>query len=179
MTDYDAVVYDLDGTLVELEVDWDAVETAVRERYAEADATPPGTDLWDLLEAVVEVDLTDVVEETIAAFEREGARNSRRLPHAEELLEREIPVGVCSLNCEAACRLALEEHGLRETVEAVVGRDTVTNSKPHPEPLLEAVSALGVDPERTLFVGDSARDERTARRAGTDFEYVGDGPSGH
>ncbi len=178
MIDYDAVVYDLDGTLVELDVDWGEVAADVLEVYTDAGIEPPGADLWELLEAAPDLDLAEPVEGTIAAHERSGARTSRRLPHAEELLEYDGPVAVCSLNCESACRIALDEHGLLKAVTVVVGRDTVTNSKPHPEPLLEAVAGLDVEPTRTLFVGDSPRDERTAKRAGTEFEYVGAGPSG-
>jgi HAD superfamily hydrolase (TIGR01509 family) len=54
----------------------------------------------------------------------------------------------------------------------IVGRDSVATEKPHPEPLLTTVEGLGAAPERTLFVGDSERDEKTARRAGTDYVYV-------
>ncbi|WIV66024.1 HAD family hydrolase [Natrialbaceae archaeon AArc-T1-2] len=179
MTEYDAVVYDLDGTLVRLEVDWDVATADVRDVYAEAGLDAAESSLWELLEAAAEAGLRESVEAVIATHEREGAREARRLPHADELRERTIPTGVCSLNCEAACRIALANHDLLESVEAVVGRDSVSNHKPHPEPLLEVVERLEADPGRTLFVGDSIRDEETARRAGTDFEYVGDGPSGH
>ncbi|WP_339102963.1 HAD-IA family hydrolase [Haloterrigena salinisoli] len=178
MTAYDAVVYDLDGTLAELDVDWDAVAVDVLEVYENADIEPPSRELWDLLDAASDVGLGADVESTIAAHERAGAETAPRLAHADELLERTVPVGVCSLNCEAACRIALEEHGLTEAVDAVVGRDTVATRKPDPEPLLEAVGELGVDPERALFVGDSDRDRVTAERAGVAFEFVGDGPSG-
>ncbi|MFC4541537.1 HAD family hydrolase [Halosolutus amylolyticus] len=178
MTDYDAVVYDLDGTLVHLDVDWEAVEREVRGVYHAADLEPPGNGLWDMLEAASELDVADDVEAAIAEYERAGARRSRRLPRADELPDRETQIGVCSLNCEAACRIALDEHDLTDGVDVVVGRDTVSNQKPHPEPLLKAVAELDVAPDRTLFIGDSATDERTADRAGVAFEYVGDGPSG-
>ena len=178
MTAYDAVVYDLDGTLVDLDVDWDAVAEDVLAVYEAATVEPASQDLWDLLENASAAGLASDVEETIAAHEREGAETSPRLDHADELLERAVPVGVCSLNCEAACRIALAEHDLEEAVEAVVGRDTVATKKPHPEPLLETIRTLDVDPEEALFVGDSARDQLTAERAGVAFEYVGDGPSG-
>ncbi len=179
MTDYDAVVYDLDGTLVILEVDWAAAAADVRERYLEAGIEPPGEGLWAMLEASEDHGLGAAVEAEIAAHERAGARRSPRLARADELLAREVPVGVCSLNAESACRIALEQHGLAGAVDVVVGRDTVSNHKPHPEPLLAAVEALGAEPGRTLFVGDTERDERTARRAGTAFEYVDDGPREH
>ncbi|WP_306059505.1 HAD family hydrolase [Natronococcus wangiae] len=178
MTEYDAIVYDLDGTLATLNVDWAAVATDVRTVYDDAGVIPPSDGLWDMLEAAADAGLTTDVESTIAAHEREGARTSRRLTHADELLERSVPVGVCSLNCEAACRIALEEHGLESAVETIVGRDTVATRKPAPEPLLETVRGLDAEPETALFVGDSARDEQTANRAGVDFEYVGTCPSG-
>ncbi|MFU8867138.1 HAD family hydrolase [Natronococcus sp.] len=172
MTEYDAVVYDLDGTLVDLEVDWNAVAIDVIAVYARAATEPPSENLWELLEAASNFEIAPAVEETIADHEREGARLSRRLARADEALGRTIPVGVCSLNCEAACRIALEVHDLEAVVDAVVGRDTVETRKPDPEPLLETVRGLGAEPANTLFVGDTDRDERTARRAGVDFEYV-------
>ncbi|WP_247001231.1 HAD family hydrolase [Halosolutus gelatinilyticus] len=175
MTGYDAVVYDLDGTVVHLDVDWSIVERDVRRVYEDAAIDPPGNGLWDMLEAADDHGVVDPVEDAIASHERAGARRSHRLPRADELLDRSVPVGVCSLNCEDACRIALSEHDLAEGVETVVGRDTVGTQKPHPEPLLEAVRALDAAPDRVLFVGDSATDERTADRAGVDFEYVGDG----
>jgi HAD superfamily hydrolase (TIGR01549 family) len=178
VSEYDAVVYDLDGTLVDLAVDWNAVAIDVVAVYARAATEPPSHNLWELLEAASNLEIAPAVEETIADHEREGARLSRRLAHADELLERSVPVGVCSLNCEAACRIALDEHDLEPAVGAVVGRDTVETRKPDPEPLLETVRGLDADPKTTLFVGDSERDERTAIRAGVDFEYVGAGPSG-
>ncbi|WP_255167505.1 HAD family hydrolase [Natrononativus amylolyticus] len=179
MTEYDAVVYDLDGTLVDLDVDWTSVALDVLELYAGAGASPPSEDLWELLAASSENGLGPEVESAIAAHEREGARTSRRLAHADELRERPVPIGVCSLNCEDACRIALEKHGLLEAVDAIVGRDSVGTRKPDPEPLLATVRELSATPDRTLFIGDSARDERTAERAGTAFSYVGDGPSGY
>lgn len=178
MTGYDAVVYDLDGTLVELDVDWNAVAVDVRKIYHRADVTPPGDGLWGMLEAAGDAGLGDAVEAAIAAHEHDGARTSERLAHADELLERSPPAGVCSLNCERACRIALEEHALSPAVDAVVGRDTVATWKPDPEPLLATVRELEADPEQVLFIGDSARDRQTADRAGVDFEYVDEGPSG-
>ena len=178
VSDYDAVVYDLDGTLVDLDVDWDAVAADVLAVYEDANVEPPSEDLWKLLGSARDVGLGADVESTIAAHERDGAETAPRLARADDLLERSVPVGVCSLNCETACRIALEEHGLDEAVDAVVGRDTVATRKPDPEPLLETVRKLGAEPDAALFVGDSARDQETAERAGVAFEYVGEGPSG-
>jgi len=171
--DYEAVVYDLDGTLVRLAVDWDEVTTDAASVLSARGVDTDGMDLWDILERADAEGLRGTVESTIADHEREGARTSRRLRLATALTG-ELPVAVCSLNCEAACRIALEIHGLDSHVDAIVGRDTVDGHKPDPEPLLAAVRGLSVAPERALFVGDSERDEVTARRAGVPFEYADD-----
>lgn len=167
-----AVVYDLDGTLVELAVDWAAVATDVIAVYEEHGIAAAGEGLWTLLENADSHGIHDAVEETISRHEREGARNSRRCKHAAELTEQTVPVGVCSLNCEASCRIALETHDLAASVTTVIGRDSVPTHKPNPEPLLAAVEQLGVAPADALFVGDSPRDKETAERAGVAFEYV-------
>jgi haloacid dehalogenase superfamily, subfamily IA, variant 1 with third motif having Dx(3-4)D or Dx(3-4)E len=170
--DPSAVVYDLDGTLVTLAVDWDAVATDVIAVYEDSGIDATGAGLWSLLEDADDHGIAEEVEAAISRHEREGARRSRRCGLADELPTRSVPVGVCSLNCEAACRIALETHGLATDVDAVVGRDSVATHKPDPEPLLATIEAIGVDPADAVFIGDSPRDETTAERAGVAFEYV-------
>ena len=170
--EYAGVVYDLDGTLVTLAVNWDAVANDVIRVYEDAGIDATGAGLWSLLEDAEEHGIADAVEAAISRHEREGARRSRRCGLADELADRSVPIGVCSLNCEAACRIALETHGLAADVDAVVGRDSVATHKPDPEPLVATLAALGVEPANALFVGDSLRDKKTANRAGVAFEYV-------
>jgi phosphoglycolate phosphatase len=170
---YDAVVYDLDGTLVELVVDWGAVRRAVADVFADSSVDPAGRDLWSLLDVATEAGIAAEVEETIASHERDGARESRRLPAADRL-PHDVPVSVCSLNCETACRIALETHDIADHVGAVVGRDTVPEHKPDPAPLLAALDRIGADPDGAVFVGDSRSDAETAAAAGTEFVWAAD-----
>ncbi|MFC5278004.1 HAD family hydrolase [Halorubrum rubrum] len=172
----DAIVYDLDGTLLELAVDWDAVADDVVGAYAANALVPPTGDLWSLLDAAADYGIEAVVHGTIADHERTGARESALLPLGERLAAGadDHPAAVCSLNCEDACRIALETHGLEGAVDAVVGRDTAETHKPEPESLLAAIEALGVEPERAAFVGDSESDAVTADRAGVPFVSVVD-----
>lgn len=171
MTEYDAYVYDLDGTLVDLVVDWDRVAKEVAS-VLEVRGVDPPDELWDMLHLAEETGHRPTVEAVISAHEREGARVSPRLPAADLLPDHDVPVGVCSLNCEAACRVALKTHDLTDRVDAVVGRDSVATEKPNPEPLLATIRALGVDSGRVLFVGDSERDAVTAERAGVPYLSV-------
>ena len=168
---YDALVYDLDGTLVRLDVDWDRVTEETAAILSARGIDTDGMTLWDVLETAEREGYRPNVEERIRDHEREGARSASRLALADTL-PAETPVAVCSLNCEAACRIALELHGIDNHVDAVVGRDTVETHKPDPQPLLAAIRALDAQPSSSLFVGDTERDERTAERAGVPFEYA-------
>lgn len=173
MESYDGVVYDLDGTLVRLDVDWTQARTDTAEALREHGIDVRDRSLWELLERGLAEGFDHLVESELASHEEEGARTSTAL-EAAVALPHTVPTGVCSLNCEAACRLALETHDLDDHVDVVVGRDTVGTTKPDPEPLLKAVERLAVSPEETLFVGDTERDAITAERAGIDFRFVDD-----
>lgn len=168
---YEGVVYDLDGTLVRLAVDWEATHETVVERLADHGVDASGMTLWEILNWADDNGARSTVETAISEHERGGAHSSRRLATAEEL-PRTVPVGVCSLNCEDACKIALDQHGLTDHVDAIVGRDSVDGRKPDPEPLLRTVERLGVSPDAAVFIGDSGRDEQAANRAGIDFAYV-------
>ena len=55
---------------------------------------------------------------------------------------------------------------LFSTAQTIVSGDTTPHAKPHPAPLLEAARQLGVSPDRCLYVGDDERDIVAGRAAG-------------
>jgi pyrophosphatase PpaX len=55
---------------------------------------------------------------------------------------------------------------LRELTDVLVGSDDTERHKPEPEPLLEALSRLGAEPEQAAYVGDSPFDVRAAKAGG-------------
>lgn len=60
----------------------------------------------------------------------------------------------------------LERTGLAGFMQAVVCGDTLTERKPHPAPMLHACAQLGAAPSRTVVVGDSKHDAASGRAAG-------------
>jgi len=68
---------------------------------------------------------------------------------------------------------------LFQTAKAIVSGDTTPHAKPHPAPLLEAARRLGIEPHRCLYVGDDERDIQAGLAAamGTvaaDYGYLGE-----
>ena len=72
---------------------------------------------------------------------------------------------VTSKNRHGALR-GLGVCGLDGTMDVLVCSDEVDNPKPHPEPVLKALTHLDADPATTVYVGDSVHDMRSGRAAG-------------
>ncbi len=75
-------------------------------------------------------------------------------------------LGVFTAADTAAAELLLEAAGIRGSFDAVVGADRITRSKPAPDGLLLACEMLGVDPSEAAYVGDGPSDMATARACG-------------
>ncbi len=70
---------------------------------------------------------------------------------------------------------------LFKSAHAIVSGDTTPHAKPHPAPLLEAARRIGIAPERCLYVGDDERDIVAGRAAGMPtvaaaYGYLGSAP---
>ena len=55
---------------------------------------------------------------------------------------------------------------LRQRASVLVGGDSTPHTKPHPAPLLHAAQGLGLDPAHCIYIGDDARDVQAGRAAG-------------
>ncbi len=84
---------------------------------------------------------------------------------------------MCTNKLEHSSNLLLDKLGVLDRFAFVCGQDTFGVAKPDPKPLLETVARAGGRAERSVMVGDSITDIRTARAAGmpvvaVDFGYT-------
>jgi len=84
---------------------------------------------------------------------------------------RGIDLGICTNKEENLARGVIDGLGLRECFRAVVGGTPGRPAKPSPAPLLETIARLGVCPEEAIMVGDSAADLFCARNS--DVAFIG------
>jgi pyrophosphatase PpaX len=85
-------------------------------------------------------------------------------------------LGVVTSKLRDGAMRGLRVSGLDDVFDIVIGCDDVTNSKPHPEPVLQAVERLRVKAAETVFVGDSRHDMESGRAAGVKTAAVLWGP---
>ena len=82
------------------------------------------------------------------------------------LVERNVPWGVVTNKSMRFAAPLTRGMPLFASARTVVGGDTTPHAKPHPAPLLEAARQVGVKPIECVYVGDDARDVQAGRAAG-------------
>ncbi|HYZ78672.1 MAG TPA: HAD family phosphatase [Gaiellaceae bacterium] len=175
----DAVVFDLDGVLLDSEQLWDeAREELARERggrwhqRAQRDMMGMSSPEWSRYMHDV-IGLREPPEEIDAEVVRRIERRYRdRLPllrgavEAVERLAARWPLGLATSSNREIIDLVLEVSGLGRFFRATVSSEEVERGKPAPDVFLEAARRLGVAPERTAVVEDSENGILAGRTAG-------------
>ncbi|HSP60404.1 MAG TPA: HAD family phosphatase [Ornithinimicrobium sp.] len=174
-----AVLWDMDGTLVDTEPYWMAEETALVEAaggtWSREDALQlVGNDLLVSARVILEqTPVTGSPEEVVdALISGVAARMRTELPWrpgAAELLtelrRHGVPCALVTMSWTALADVLLE-HLPSGTFAAVVTGDQVERGKPHPDPYLEAAHRLGVEPRDCVAVEDSPTGATSATTAG-------------
>lgn len=83
------------------------------------------------------------------------------------VLHGAVRIGVVSAGPTRQVERFLDQHALRPYIDVVVTSQTHRRMKPHPQPVLGALSALGVAPENAVMVGDTTVDVKAGQAAGT------------
>lgn len=87
-------------------------------------------------------------------------------PLLQAIIERRLLWGVVTNKSARFTEPLTAAMPLFASAKAIVSGDTTPHAKPHPEPLLEAARRLGVDPIHCVYVGDDERDIVAGRAAG-------------
>lgn len=175
----DAVVFDLDGLLLDSEQLWDeAREELARERGgrwhpgAQRDMMGMSSPEWSrymhdrigLRESPEEINQL-VVERMLALYDKELPLLPGAVDAVKRLGER-WPLGLASSSNRALIDRVLELSRLARWFRVTVSSEEVARGKPAPDVYLEAARRLGVDPARAAAVEDSHNGIRAARAAG-------------
>jgi HAD superfamily hydrolase (TIGR01509 family) len=184
-----AVIFDLDGVIVDSEIWWDEV----RQRFAAERDRAWGEDdrlavmgansrgwrrimrdrlALDEPEEGIERAIVDGV---VARFAAEGAPIIEGAADAVRRIADRWPVAIASSAHREVIDAALRSVGLTEHLPVIVSSDEVEHGKPEPDVYLEAARRLGVTPERCLVIEDSYNGVRAGRNAGMTVVLVPNG----
>jgi N-acetyl-D-muramate 6-phosphate phosphatase len=175
-----AVLFDLDGTLLDTAPDMVGALNALR---AENSLGPLA---YELVRSgvshgaakVVRSGFPDADPERFAILQRRfleiyrGAlsKHTQLFPGMDHVLmtlaDWQIKSGIVTNKAAWLTEPLLEEMGLRSRFACVVSGDTLAERKPHPLPLLHAAALAGAAPAECIYVGDAQRDVQAAHAAG-------------
>jgi len=195
MRTFDAVFFDLDGTLADTAPDL----AAAANRLVVERGLPPVA--YEKLRPVAshgargligaafgksleDPDFPALRDTFLDYYEADIAVHTRLFDGMDEVLARLEAAGIrwgIVTNKIARFTVPLVAAiGLAPRASAVVSGDTTAHAKPHPAPLLHAAEVSGVAPARCLYVGDDLRDIQAGKAAGmatvtAAYGYCGDG----
>lgn len=175
----DAVVFDLDGVIVESERIWD---DARRELVARTGGTwkdeatrammgmsSPEWTRYLHDELGVPLPVEEIGPAVVAEMERRYRERLPLIPGAVDTvkaLAAEWPLGLASSSNRPIIDLVLAEAGIADAFAATVSSEEVARGKPAPDVYLEAARRLGVDPAACVAIEDSTNGIRAAAAAG-------------
>lgn len=174
---YEAVVFDLDGTLANTfstvlrifnQVMLDRTGRHWRLEELLPYFGPPESVMFQRMFPAVEIH-----EPMIADYFRLSREDGHEIKPFDgigeligELKSAGIKLGVFSAANTEAARIRVGHAGLLEYFDEVLGGDSVENSKPHPDGLLRLMERFNVAPAKTVYIGDMVADVETGRAAG-------------
>lgn len=182
-----ALLFDLDGTLVDTETHTDeAIDAVVARHGITGFALPPSETrgrTWahvaEAIRARTQIDLpTGVLAADLLAHWNAATAEVKPIPGAPEALraaaDRKLKLAVVSSSPRAVIERFLEKLGIAHLVDrrARIGGDDVRNGKPNPEGFLLAARALEVEPDEALVFEDSRAGLVAAQAAGMRSMFV-------
>lgn len=184
---FEAVLFDMDGVLVDSEPWWNEVRVAFAERlglswtHDDQAACMGGNSLeWARimqarlgLDAVpVEAIRDAVVDGVVDRYRANPAPIIGDAPAQVRRIAAAWPVAIASSSHRAIIDAAMEALGLHDVLGVVVSSDEVPLGKPEPDVYRLAASRLGIAPDRCLVVEDSVNGVRAGKAAGMSVVLV-------
>jgi HAD superfamily hydrolase (TIGR01509 family) len=178
-TEIEAIVFDMDGVLVDSEHLWDEIrEQLAHDRggrwhdRAQADMMGMSSPEWSaymhevigLAESPDEIN-AEVVRQLLARY-RESLPLLPGAVDAVERLSARWPLGLASSSNRAVIDVVLSTAGIGDRFRATVSSEEVERGKPAPDVYVEAARRLDVEPGRCAAVEDSKNGIRSAKAAG-------------
>jgi 2-phosphoglycolate phosphatase len=173
-----AVLFDLDGTLLDTAQDLIAALNALN--HTQVTHTPvmraaAGRGSRAFIKAGLNIDEDDeryplIAEQWLMHYENHLLNSTQLFTGMERVLDyldqQHIPWGIVTNKAEKFTLPILNGLQLSERTKCVISGDSLTNRKPHPEPLLHACTILQVQPQHCIYVGDSETDIIASKAAG-------------
>lgn len=186
MPDIKAVLFDLDGTLLDTAQDLisalHSLLQSLPSHHSKLLGTPDelrtaaGRGCKGLIKTGLNIDDNDerypaLAEQLLNHYETHLLDTTNFFPGIPELLDHldqyQIPWGIVTNKPGRYTQIIADELKLTDRAKCIISGDSLTHRKPHPEPILHACQILQTSPQECLYVGDTYVDVLASQAAGS------------
>jgi len=185
-SDIKVIIFDLDGTIVNLTVDWMALKDILVDKYRETYKEQSEVKrVSKCLEKIVEKNDENILEnffDVIRHYELENIKDTQLIEETIFIIRNKDLFGVkndakfaiLSLNTRDTITWALELANIRDKIDFIVGREDVRKWKPAPEGLIKINNQYKIKKEEMVYFGDLENDLLTGENAGIEAYLIDD-----
>lgn len=180
------IVFDLDGTIVNLKVNWKHLKQLLEEKYSKIyNKEFKINSISGSLGYVVnmgDIDILIELFEFIREFELKNIEKNEDIKETiyfinnkEEFgVSKDAKIAILSLNSRETIIKSITQSNIIDKIDYIIGREDVRRWKPHPEGLIKIKNHFKVKREEMMYIGDMKKDVLTGKNAGIQAVIIDD-----
>jgi len=159
--DIELIIFDLDGTIAQLDIDWKRLKKELIEKF--------GPD-FEYIDRGIEKASKRIQKEAYKIIETYELENIANLIPNEKIIDiirnlRNKRLALFSTNMKKTAEVVVDRLGLQDFFSPIIAKEDVVKHKPYPEGLLRILDLTRVDRKKTIYIGDSDKDFEAGKKA--------------
>ncbi|MHA1490073.1 MAG: HAD family hydrolase [Promethearchaeota archaeon] len=179
-----AIIFDLDGTIANLAVNWDQLKRILSARYTKISGIKREFDsVSACLDRIVEWKDEGELRNFFKIIEKQETGNIKKTKYIEETVffinnlglfgvEKGTKLAIMSLNTRKTIIESLKLANIRDKFDFIVGREDVRKWKPNPDGLLKIKEYFNLKSKEIIYFGDLKKDLETGENAGIESYLI-------
>jgi beta-phosphoglucomutase-like phosphatase (HAD superfamily) len=183
-----AVIFDMDGTLFELNVNWQKAKKRLDEYTKSKYNMKGGSNFQSLFSGFKEIErrhgklAVEELETILSQIEYTDAIQKAKptdifnlgVQWIKDKCKNNVKFAIVSSNFRKTIKKVLEKHDAEKMFDKVISREDVDSMKPSPEGIIQVIEDFDLPSSACVYIGDLKSDEDAASAAGVLFLYAQD-----
>ncbi len=156
---YKHIIYDFDGTIAYLTINWSQIKEELRNKFEK-----PFSSLWQVIDEMEDDEqqealrIISILE--LEAIETKGYRvNPIAMDSIKVCINKNKKISIFSTNSRNTIEKVLDDLNLENVFSYIVAAESVKKHKPHPEGILLILRKFSLDSSDILFIGNTRNDK--------------------
>jgi len=169
---FNHIIYDFDGTIVHLEVNWGVIKLALKDVF--------GISFHPLWKTIDELELKEQKQalDLISRYELEAIKenhytvNELGMSTLKLCIQKDKPLSIFSTNSLFGITEVLNNLNIFQFFSIIIGCESVSKHKPDPEGIKKIIYEFSLNPSEILFIGDTEKDAIASKISKVNFLMI-------